>query len=553
MTQKRNQKQSFMVNVFIILMSQILVKLLGFVYRIVITNVEGFGDMGTGYYNAGYQIYTMLLAISSVGIPNAISKMVSERAALGDYKGAHRVFQAALVLFAGIGFACSLFLYFGADFLAIHAIQMDGVQYTLRALSPSILFVCLSSVIRGYFVGLKNVKATSSSQVIEQIFKCSLSILFVFLLFGKAPEIMAAGANGATAVATILSFVYLLVFYRVNRSLIAKRTSRQTVKTDRRHIKIVMKSILMLSIPISLSSIITAVARVIDTATITRGISAAFQAGIPGLAGIPTAEQLTTEAVRLSGMLSKGDILTNLPLALNIAFATMLVPSISGALAVGDKREASDKISYSFLISMLLILPCALGMIVLAHPIFDLIYPNASLGAELLQLSAVAVIFTALDQTICGSLQGLGRIFVPATGLLCGVGVKIVLNIMLIRQPAINIYGAAISSIACHVTAFLVCFTALYHSVDMHITPSKYLIKPLLASGIMSVAAILAHKLLYLATDSNTVATLFAILIAAVVYAAAVIFLRILNRDEMEQLPKGDKIVRLLQKLGIVS
>ena len=175
--QNKENTQSFMNNVTIILISQVLVKVLGMVYRIVITNIDGFGDEGLGFYNVGFQIYTLLLAISSVGIPNAISKMVSERVALDDYKGAHKIFKTALLLFSIIGLATTAVLFFGADIFAQHIIKIDGSQYVMRALAPSLFFVCVSSVIRGYFTGMKNMKATSNSQVLEQILKCTLTIV----------------------------------------------------------------------------------------------------------------------------------------------------------------------------------------------------------------------------------------------------------------------------------------------------------------------------------------------------------------------------------------
>lgn len=551
MASETSKKQSFMRSVLVILASQVTVKLLGMVYRLVITNIDGFGDMGTGYLNAGYQVYTMLLAISSVGIPNAISKLVSEHAVVGDYRGAHRIFRVALALFAGIGAVCSAFMYFGADFIALTIIKMDGVQYVMKALSPSVIFVCVSSVIRGYFVGLRDVKATSRSQVFEQFFKCTLTILFVYLLIGHAPEIMAAGAQLATSAATMISFVYLVGFYLRRRKKVHAQMDSSEYFPQKYTRSRLAKTILFLSIPISLSSIITAIARVIDTATITRGIAVAFRNGIPGVAGIPTAAQLEETAVSLSGQLSKADVLTNLPLALNIAFATMLVPSVSAALKIGNRKEASEKVSFSLLISILIILPCCIGMIVLAEPIFLMLYPNAPLGASLLQLSCIALIFTALDQTICGALQGLGKVMVPATGLLCGVIVKIIVNNILIRQTGINIYGACIGSICCHVVAFTICIVSLSKSVKINFRLGKFLIRPLIANAVMAAAAWFGYRLLHSVSHSVTVSVLLAICIAVVSYALMLVFLRVMDREDIEQLPGGGRIWRILCKLHL--
>lgn len=564
---KKNKTNSFMGNVALVLAAQLMVKLLGMLYRIVITNVDGFGNAGNGFYTAGFQIYTVLLAISSVGIPNAMAKLVSERTVVGDYKGAHRIFKTALMLFAGIGLVCSALLYFGADIIALKGIHMDGAQYTVKALSPSVFFVCVSSVVRGYFQGMQDMNATSRSQVLEQIFKCSLTIILVLLAVGQAPEIMAAWANFASSLATFLSFAYLVVFYAVRQKGIKEKVRQTAVESLKGSTGMLMKSILMLSIPISLASIITSINRVIDTATITRGIEIAFANGIPAhfddalgkmvdTITNPTAKQLNDEAVRLAGMLSKSDTLINMPLALNFAFSTVLVPTIAGALAVGNKKEASSKASYSFLISILLILPCAIGFIVLAEPIYKIIYFSTPQGYDLLAWTAVSLIFSALSQTMSGTLQGIGKVYVPAIGLLVGCVIKLILNLVLIRIPSINIYGAVISSIACQFTAFLISYIVMTKYISINITFGKYILKPLISGLIMGGAAIGIYKLLVFiipasAFISNLIAAMAAIIIAAAVYFVLVFALKILDKSEIELLPSGAKLYSVLNRIGL--
>ncbi len=538
------RKNSFMNNVAAILGSQFLIKLLGLAYNLIIINIPGFGDAGNGYRTAGFQIYTMLLAISSVGIPNAISKMISERLALDDERGAERIFRTAMTLFAGIGLAASLLLFWGADFIALKVVRMNGVQLTLRALSPSLFFVCISSVIRGYFLGHHTVSANNRSQLLEQVFKAVLTVVFVLGLSDFTAAIMAAGANAATAVSTALSCGYLVIVLMLYRR---KQRFEKPEKLEKGQRRAIAKQILSLSIPISLSAIITTVSRVIDTATISRGISAAYAGGIPGQAGIPTQAQLEAYAVQLNGMLTKADNITNLPLALNIAFATVLVPTISAALAKGDRRTAGRRISYSFLISTLIILPCAAGLIVLAEPFFQLLYPNANQGAGILQLAAVALIFTALDQTINGSLQGLGRVKVPAQGLLCGAVVKFILNLILIRIPAVNVYGAAISSVACHMVAFAVCFTSLRRAIPLKMKRTKYFTKPILCTLFMSAVTWSSYQLVMWLLHSNTMAVFVSVALSVVAYFAAVFGLHILTKKEVLELPMGGRIARLLR------
>ncbi len=555
-----SQKHSFMMNVMIILFSQVMVKILGLVYRMAITNISGFGDQGNGYYNAGFQVYTLLLAISSVGIPNAISKMTSARNAVGDYKGAYKIFRSALILFSVIGIICAALLFFGADAIATYIIKMERAKYVLMALSPSIFFVCVSSVIRGYFTGMSDMQATSRSQILEQFFKCAFTVGIVFImsrivLFPNDSDLnsaaMAAGANLATSIATVLSSVYLIIFYKRRSRELLEKIKNSSAETITMPLKQMFKSILMISIPISLGSIIAAVNRVIDTATITRGIEAAFRNGINAYGNFvlnPTLNQLSDEAVRLAGILSKSDTLLNLPIAMNIAFSTVLVPSISGALAVGDKKGASKNVSYSLLISILLILPCAIGYITLAKPIYNLIYPNASYGYDLLQISSVALIFIALNQTISGSLQGLGKIYAPATGLFMGCIAKFILNIVLIRQPSIHIYGAPISSIVCQVISFTYSFSVLSKNISIKLGFTKYILKPLFSALVMGGTAFGIYKLTMFILNNNLISIMLSIIIAAIVYFTLVIALHILNDEEIEMLPMGNKLLKLLKR-----
>ncbi len=557
---KQEKKHSFMMNVMIILFSQIAVKVLGLVYRMVITNISGFGDQGNGYYNAGFQVYTLLLAISSVGIPNAISKMTSARTALGDYKGAYKIFRSALILFGVIGLVCSGLLFFASDAIATYVIKMERAKYVLMALSPSIFFVCISSVIRGYFTGMSNMQATSRSQVLEQVFKCVLTVAIVYVmsrivLFPRDLDLnsaaMAAGANFATSLATVLSCGYLILFYNKRKKGIHEKLLESTGETINIPLKKMFVSILLISIPISLGSIISAINRIVDTATITRGIEIAFAGGINAYGNVvsnPTLEQLNKEAVRLAGILSKSDTLLNLPIAMNIAFATVLVPSVSGALAVGDKKTASKNVSYSLLISILLILPCAVGYVVLAEPIYKLIYPNASYGYDLLQLSSVALIFIALNQTISGSLQGLGKVYAPATGLLMGCIAKFILNVILIRQPSVHIYGAPISSIVCQVISFSYGFSVLIRNMPFKLGFVKYILKPIGCAGVMGVVAWAVYKICMIIVKVNIISVALSIVAAVIVYFVMVILLRVLNDEEIKMLPMGEKILKIIKR-----
>ncbi len=532
------KKETFMQGVVTIMFSQILIKVLGLIYTLYLTNRDGFGDAGNAIYASGYQIYALLLTVSSIGVPNAISKLVSERLAVGDNKGANRIFKVALVTFGTLGAIGSMLLFFGAHVIAYSWTQIPESELTLVALAPAIFFVSISSVFRGYFNGRRTLKITARAQTLEQIFKTIFTIGIVEIVAyatSTSTEMMAAGANVATTLATFSSFAYLFMYYRLKRKEIGNEIQSST-NYKYENVKTIVKNILMVSIPLTLSSIMTSFNKNIDSFTVKRILSTYMPADI---------------ATKLYGQLSgKVDTVTNLPLAINIAFATALVPAISAAKAKNDRESATKRTSFSLLTSMLIGLPCVVGMIVFAQPILNLLYPKANEGALLLQLISVSVIFSILDQTINGALQGFGKVMVPATALGIGCLVKLVLNIILLKIPFFNIYGAAIGSIACHAVAFTIVFNVLKKYVKLDLPFNKFVIKPAIATAIMAICS----YTLYLLMDriiSGRLATIIAMLFAVVIYLAAVVALKIYNKEDIYMLPKGDKIYKFLEKTKI--
>lgn len=402
---KTTKKETFMQSVITLIFSQVLIKLLGLIYNLYLTNREGFGDKGNGIVSASYQIYALLLTISSIGVPNAIAKLVSERVAVGDHKGAHRIFKIAFATFTVIGLVGTLMLFFGAHIIAVDWLQIPEAEMTMVALAPAIFFVAIASVMRGYFNGRQEIKATARSQSLEQIFKTALTIILVEIVAiasNLSTEWMAAGATLATTLATLSGFGYLYFYYKIRKKEIAAEIkSTVNYKYERR--RSIIKKILWVSFPIALTAILSSVNKNIDSFTVVRSLKEFLP---------------SEEAVSQYGILGgKVDTLTSLPLSINVAFSTALVPAIAAAKARKDKKTIKQKTSFSLLISMLIGLPCTVGMCIFAEQILGLLYPNASSGTVILQISSLTILFTILDQTINGALQGYGLLKIPAISL----------------------------------------------------------------------------------------------------------------------------------------
>lgn len=536
MSKRKRQTESFMQGVFAIMFSQVLIKIFGMIYKLYLTNKEGFGDAGNAIYSSGFQIYALLLTLSSIGVPNAISKLVAERLAVGDSKGAHRIFKVAFATFSIIGGIGTLILFYGAKYIAYNMLQIPEAEYTLVALSPSIFFVAISSVVRGYFNGRQNLKATANSQTIEQVFKTCLTIIIVAVIGAFSSNntiIMAAGANLATTLSTFLSFAYLYLYYGERKKEIAQDIKSSTNYKAYR-IKEIIKTILSVSIPISLSSLMSVITKNIDAITV--------------VSGLKTFMTEASAKIQYGILAGKVDALTAVPLSLNIAFATALVPTIASAKAVGDMRTARERTELSLLITILIGLPCTVGMFIFAPQILNLLFPNANRGELLLQISSLTIIFSVLIQTVNAGLQGIGKIMVPATALGIGVIVKYILNLILIKNPSIGVYGAGIASLCCNVVVFLIGITVLIKNMKLQLDLGKFVIKPILSTGMMAIVSLYVYNVLQ-KLIANQLATVISIACAGIIYIISLLILKNLTKEEIYKMPKGDKIVKALQIL----
>ncbi|MDO5556690.1 MAG: polysaccharide biosynthesis protein [Clostridia bacterium] len=531
---KKNKKESFMKGIVVLIVAQVLIKVIGFAYKIYITNREGFGDKGNAIYNAGFSIYALLLTISSVGVPNAVAKLVSEKLSRGEYEQVDRIFKVALVTFAVIGCIGSMILFFGAEYIANIWLKIPEAELTLVALSPSIFFVSIICVIRGYFNGMQQLTPTANSQIIEQLFKTVLTIIFVefvAIISGVNTEVMAAGANLATTFATIVGLIYLLNYYKKNKNYYS--VMRIERKLQKKSVWAIIKEILFVSIPISLSSVLSSINGNIDAITVKRNLM----------------KFLTEEvAQKQYGILSgKVTTLITLPLSFNIAFATALVPAISAAKAGGQIDLIKKRVSFSILASIIIGLPCVVGMISYGDSILKLLFPNQSQGAMILQISSIGIIFMVLEQTINGVLQGLGKLFIPAIALGTGVIVKLILNLILIPIEEIGILGASIGTVGCHFISFLIGFNSLKKNIEINFKFSKFILKPVIATAVMLILSNLLY--IYLQCIINPKMSIILVLIFAImVYIITLFILKTFSKEEIFMLPYGCKIYHKVKR-----
>lgn len=520
------KKQTFIKSVAVVMGAQILIKLLGFIYRVILTNIEGFQDAGNSYYGTGYKVYVFILAIATTGVPNAISKLVSEKLAVNDTKGAHKVFKTSLKLFTLIGFIFAAILFFGSNYIATNILSNEGVRWTLATLAPAVWFVSIASVFRGYFIGMQNMSAHSKAQILEQIVNSVFSVIFVLLLTGKSPEIMAVGSTAATAVSCLTALIYLYIFYKKNRASIY-----ESIKNSTPHMiestRVTVRKIMNYVIPISFASIVVSLSGIVDVMSVMEGLTNF---------GYTLAEANDKHGI----IVGKVDILVSIPHSLNVAFVTPLIPIISSHLVKKEKKEAYNKIQLSMKLSSIIAFPCMVGLAILAEPIFNLVFPNAPLGATLLQIEVWSIIFALISQVAQGALNGIGKMFIPGFSVLLAAVIKYVLNISLI--PIFGEVVAPITTIIYHIVNCSIVTFVLYRTIRKKPDFKNIFIKPLISSALMGIVVIIAYSLLALLQLGIIIEMVLCIGLGAIVYFIALLKLNTFTDDEKASLPYFKKI-----------
>lgn len=530
----KKNKQGFMHGVIILMLSQFIIKIAGLLYKIYLTNKEGFGDTGNAIYSAGFQIYAMFLAISSIGVPNAISQLISSKAAIGDNRGAYRIFKVAISIFGLIGFIGTSILFFNANRIANVFLGIPEAETVIMALSPSVFLVAISAVLKGYFNGREKISVTATSQSTEQILKTVLTIIAVeiFCIISKNNTIvMVASAAIATTAATFFSFMYLYISYIKNKKEIWKDVVTSVIKEKESIRKIVM-SILCLFFPIAIGGLLSSTNKTIDAFTTVNTISKFM--------GID-------EATKQYGILTgKVESLVILPYSFNMAFAVNLIPAISAAQARGETEKNIKRVSFSILATILISLPFAAILFTFAEQILKLLFPNAYLGATMLKICSLSIVFVAVTQTIGGVLQGLQRVKETVIAVAIGSVVKLIFNMILLPIEELNIKGAIISTIISNIVIFSINLYYLRKYIKIRFNIPKFIIKPFIATSAMIITAWQIYNNFELLGSKN-ITLIFSLIMGIIVYIIFLILLKILSKDDIHMLPYGNKVYKTRQ------
>ena len=525
----RNEKKSFVKGAFILGAAGLICKIIGAFFRIPLYNMLGDGMQ---YYEAVYPYYSTLLVISSAGLPTAISRMVAERTALGDIMGAKRVFRKSQVLLSIIGVVTTALMFFGADFLARTTVGPLAAP-SFRVMSPALLIVSLMCSYRGYLQGLQQMTGTAMSQLAEQVGKLAIGL---YLAAKWMPRGLEYGAMGAVAGVTLSELAALIVvggFYLFRKRDIELTQNPNIEGTSDKGI---ISGLLAIAIPVTIGASIMPITGIVDASLIKNTL---LSIGFSDAAA----------SMRYVALRSNVTNIINMPAVLTIALAMSLVPAISAARTANDQKTIHTVSAIGIKLAMFIGIPCAVGLFALSAPVIDLLYTiddqRLAIASALMRTSAIGVIFLSLVQTLTGILQGAGKQHIPVINLFIGGVIKVILMLTLMRNPAIEIQGAAISTTACYIVAGVLDAIYLIRFTKLKLNVMDTFVKPIVAALVMGGAAYFSYGLIYSKIASNTVATAGAILIGVVLYLFGTLWMRMFSEEDLAFIPGGSILAKL--------
>lgn len=564
MNNENVKKQNFLTGAAILSLSTIVVKVIGMLYKLPLNQI--IDSQGFAYFNKAYAIYTVLLVISTTGLPVALSRMVSEAQARGNGAQMQRIFRTALFVYLAIGFFGTGVMMAFPHWLASDVMSMPNAWYSIFALGPAVLCICVASACRGFFQGQGNMTPTAVSQVIEALGKLLLGLGFAWLVKRYTGDL--ALSSGASilgiSIGAAFSALYVIVKYRRNRKRVAALggTALSYGKTA--------KLLLAIAVPITLGAAGLQLINLIDEIMVTRRLLQAAEATKEGATswmgqmltlakanmsegGVIVAwkDVMQTAVENQSGVYALCQTIFNFPTAFFPCITAAIIPAITAHLTCDDQKNVNLVQDSSLRLTGLIAMPCAVGLLVLAEPIMALLgsYGDSrvQMAAWLLALLAPTVLINGVTTVTTAIMQAHNRPWLPMINMLIGGIVKVVVNYILVGNPAIGILGAPIGTLSC----FLVYMILNIFTMRRIMAQPPKLLPRIWKSGVaaiaMGVVAYFGYYLLSKVIASVAVACLGAIAAAAVVYLLLVILLKAITYDDCLLLPKGEKIAKILK------
>ncbi|MDD6352541.1 MAG: polysaccharide biosynthesis protein [Lachnospiraceae bacterium] len=544
---KKSSSNSILVQGSILVVTSFVSRLIGLCYRFPLTRIVG--KVGMDYYGTAYSIYSILLVISTYSVPTAISKMISEREAVGETENAKRIFKGSLILMTSVGLFMSLLFYFGADFLAA-SVQTPMAASALRVLAPVLLVTSIVGVIRGFFQGFNTMVPTAVSQIIEQIANAVVSVLAAYELYHYGDEVetllnqphmsSAYGAAGGTlgtvvgAIAALIFLLFLLVPFLKSRNR-RKVRSNQRIESNQQILYIMLATIF----PMVLNAIVYNITSVAEMYV---------------FKNIAVVQKYSATQISLWWMAYSQEfiVVQNLPVTVANSLASPIVPSLAESYAQKDRKAIRSKINSTTRFIMAIVLPITVGMMVISGPIIQLLFGDGDItSARIMTLGALSVPFYSLSSLSSSMLQGINKLRIPVKVSLITLFAHMGLLTFLLLVFRMNIFAVVIAYIF---DGFLMAFLnniAVRKYTKTRYQVGKTFLIPLFSSVVMGAAVFAAYHILFAVLGRNSIATLVSILVGIIVYAAVILKTGGITENELKRLPKGNSLCRLARRMHL--
>ncbi len=539
-----NKKRNFIVQASILGIAGIIVRIIGLLYRVPLTQI--IGNEGMGYYGQAFNIYTIILLISSYSIPLAISKVISAKLALKEYRNSHRAFLCALVYVSIVGAIASLFLFFCAPFL----VDAPAVN-VLRVFAPTVFFYGILGVLRGYFQAHGSMIQTSISQIIEQLLNAVVSIGAAYLFIrmcinagnnAQVPTYGAAGSALGTGAGVVIGLAFMLLVYWLNHAFLVKRINRDTHEEVNSY-KNIFKTLLYMVTPVIFSTFVYNCCATVDMkfyytiAYHVKGLTTEF---VNGQYGIYSNQFL---------------VLTTIPIALASSFSSAIIPEVSSSYVTDNLEKTKSSIDSAIRFTMFLCIPSAVGMTVLSYPIVALLFPqqdSVALASSLLKFGGPSILFYSLSTVSNSILQGIGKVNIPVRNALIALVGHLFVLIPVLYFTDLDLYALLIGTTSYSLLMCILNAISVTKYTGFKQDIKNSFVFPGIAAIIMGAVVYIVYYAIYIVVSINAVALLISIPLGAVVYFVALIKIGGVTETELKKFPKGTLLIRVAKKIHLL-
>lgn len=513
-----DKKRNFLVHGGILAMAGILVRIIGMFYRIPLMNI--IGSEGNGVYGVAYNIYNIMLVLSSYGLPMAVSKLVSARFATRQYKNAGQIFKCSVIVSICTGGIAALLLFFGADLIEQNLYKgVTGLAIPLRVLAPTIFLVAVLGVFRGFYQGQGTMLPTAVSQLAEQIINAVVSVLAGYLLvntYKETANVSAYGAAGGTlgtAMGALTALVFLGILYMIYRPTFMRMVRRDRV-SEPLESEDIYKTIALTMIPIILGQTFYQISAVLDDMMFSNM-----------MVGTDISKNIKMD---LGNFNSSYSLLIGIPQGVASAMSASMLPSIVASYTQRNISEVRKKITGTLKTNMMIAIPSFVGLAVLGKPIIQLLFSSydSNQGAVMLKIGAIAVVFYTLATVTSSALQGIDRMNIPVKNSCISLLVHVVLVFAMLKFSRLGIYAIVIGNASFPVLIFILNLAALRDDIGYRLELRRTFGIPLICAVIMGIASGAVYQGVYRLVQHNFVALMCAFTAAAVTYFGPLIFFK---------------------------